>query len=98
MYCTDTGDIATGHIAGLSRLKTYAAFSSRITDKSLEILGGMPSLENLTFEYTTGIINAGLAFLAGLPRLREVNREGMPLVTREGAAVFPANVRVNYSV
>jgi hypothetical protein len=98
MYCRDTGDTATGHLAGLSRLKTYYAGSTQITDKSLEILGRMPSLEQLTFEATVGITNAGLAFLAGLPRLREVNLEGLPHVTRAGAAVFPANIRVNYVV
>jgi hypothetical protein len=98
MYCVGTGDTATSHVDGLSRLKTYAAFSSKITDRSLEILGRMPSLEHLTLQHTAGITNAGLVFLAGLPRLREVNLEGMPLVTREGAAAFPANVRVRYSV
>jgi hypothetical protein len=98
MYCTDTGDVATGHITGLSNLKTYAAFSSQITDKSLEILGRMRTLERLTFEYCKGISNAGLDFLAGLPRLREVRLEGSPLVTREGAKRFPTNVRVVYEI
>ncbi len=56
MYCRDTTDTATEHIA-----------------------------------------DAGLAFLARLPRLREVSLDGLPHVTREGAAVFPARVRVEYS-
>lgn len=96
MYCEDTGDAATEHLAALSRLKTYEAFSTRITDRSLEILGRMPALERLNFEYCAGITNAGLAFLAALPRLREIRLEGAPHVTRDGAAVFPANVRVSY--
>ena len=96
MYCKETGDVATGHIAGLSGLKSYAAFSSRITDVSLEILGRMPSLERLQFEYCAGITNAGLACLAALPRLREVELEGSPGVTRDGFAVLPDRVRVNY--
>jgi hypothetical protein len=98
MYCTNTGDIATGHITGLPNLRTYAAFSSQITDTSLEVLGRMPTLERLTFEYCAGITNAGIACLATLPRLREVRLEGSPSVTREGAACFPANVRVTYEI
>lgn len=96
MYCTDTGDIATGHLAGLTSLNTYAAFSSRITDQSLKILGRLPTIERLTFEHCAQITNAGLASLAALPRLREVRLEGSPFVTREGAMTFPANVRVTY--
>jgi hypothetical protein len=96
MYCTDTGDIATSHLAGLTSLTTYAAFSSRITDQSLKILGRLPNLERLTFEHCTQITNAGLAALATLPRLREVRLEGSPLVTREGAMMFPTHVRVSY--
>jgi hypothetical protein len=98
MYCRGTGDNATEHIAGLSQLKTYYAGSTQITDRSLEILGRMQSLERLNFEYCAGITNAGLAFLATLVRLREVGLRGSPAVTREGFAVFPANVHVNYSV
>ncbi|MGH7426924.1 MAG: hypothetical protein ACREJ4_00910 [Candidatus Methylomirabilaceae bacterium] len=38
MYCRDTGDVATEHIAGL-RLKSYYAGKTKITDRSLAILG-----------------------------------------------------------
>jgi hypothetical protein len=96
MYCRDTGDTATGHIAGLSRLKTYYAGATRITDRSLAILGRMASLESIEFHECAAITNAGLGCLARLPRLREVTLGGSQAVTREGAAVFPANVRVNY--
>lgn len=96
MYCTSTGDLATSHLARLPGLKHYAAFSSQITDRSLEILAGMPTLERLTFEYCRGITNAGLGHLAALPRLQALRIEGAPLVTREGVMQFPANVRVIY--
>ncbi len=72
MYCRDTTDVATGHIAGLRGLKTYYAGKTQITDRSLEILGGMPSLEQLEFYETKGVTDAGLVFLAALPRLREI--------------------------
>jgi hypothetical protein len=96
MYCRDTTDTATGHIAGLSRLKTYEAFTTRITDQSLEILGRVPSLERLRFHQCAGLTDRGLAFLAGLPRLRQVDLSHMPNLTPEGAAVFPAHVRVTW--
>ena len=96
MYCRDTGDAATEHIAGLSGLKTYYAGATQITDRSLEILGRMPSLETIEFYECAGITNVGVALLAGLPRLREITVGGSPGVTREGMAVFPATVRPNY--
>ena len=53
MYCRDTGDVATEHIAGLSRSKHYYAGKTQITDRSLEILGGMTSLEEVTLSACT---------------------------------------------
>lgn len=96
MYCRNTGDAATEHIAGLSRLKTYYAGKTNITDRSLEILGRMHSLETIEFWECGGITNSGLAALAALPKLREITVGGAPNVTREGMAVFPATVRANY--
>lgn len=95
MYCPDTGDAATEHIAGLSRLKTYYAGGTQITDRSLEILSRVISLESIEFFDCARISNAGNAFLANLPRLNKITVEGSPNVTREGIAVFPAAVRVN---
>ena len=97
MYCRDTTDVATGHIAGLSGLKTYYAGKTRITDRSLEILARMPSLERLEFWQTAGITNVGVAALTRLPRLRELSIDGSRGVTREVLAMFPASVRVSYS-
>jgi hypothetical protein len=95
MYCRDTTDVATGHIAGL-QLKSYYAGLTQITDRSLEILGRMLSLEAIELYETKGVTDAGLACLAGLPRLREMHLSGLPNVTFAGTAVFPANVRVEY--
>ena len=97
MYCRETGDTATEHIAGLSRLKTYYAGMTRITDRSLEILGRMRSLECLEFWQCAGITDTGITHLAGLPRLREVTLDGLAGVTRAVVGLFPAQVRVSYS-
>jgi hypothetical protein len=95
MYCRDTGDAATEHLIGLSGLKTYYAGSTQITDRSLQILGGLSSIEKIELEACVKITNAGVAFLTGLPRLRELSIGASPQVTREGMAGFPASVRVN---
>jgi hypothetical protein len=96
MYCRDTTDAATGHIAGM-RIKYYYAGLTLITDRSLEILGGMPSLEQVELYECQHVTDAGLPFLAGLPQLREVHLDGLPGVTLEGTRVFPAHVRVKYT-
>jgi hypothetical protein len=96
MYCRDTGDAATEQIAGLSMLKTYYAGSTQITDRSLEILSRMGSLESIEFFDCAGISNDGVRLLARLPLLCAITVEGSPKVTREGMLVFPASVRANY--
>jgi hypothetical protein len=96
MYCRDTGDAATEHIAGLSRLKHYYAGQTRMTDRSLEILGGMTSLEEVELSACTGISDAGLLHLARLPRLRKVSVDASARVSRAGIAVFPGHVRVDF--
>jgi hypothetical protein len=96
MYCRDTTDVATGHITGLP-LRYYYAGLTLITDRSLEILGRMSTLEQVEFYETKGITDAGLVFLAGLPNLREVAVDSAPGVTLQGTRVFPARVRVRYS-
>ena len=96
MYCRDTTDDATAHLAGLA-LTYYYAGLTQITDRSLEMLGRMDSLEQIELYECNGVTDAGLAFLAALPRLREVALDSLPGVTLEGTRVFPAHVRVRYS-
>jgi hypothetical protein len=96
MYCRETGDAATGHIEGL-RIKYYYAGLTQITDRSLEILGRMPSLEQVDLYECQHVTDAGLPFLAALPRLQEVHLDGLPRVTHAGTQVFPDRVRVYYS-
>jgi hypothetical protein len=96
MYCQDTGDNATEHVAGLNRLKSYYAGHTKITDRSLEILASMASLESLGFWQCAALTDAGIAQLAGLPNLREVTVEGLPGVTKTVLTAFPSHVRVNF--
>ena len=93
MYCRETGDAATEHIKGLA-IKYYYAGLTQITDRSLEILGGMESLEQVDFYECLKITDGDLPFLARLPRLREVHLDGLPGVTLEGTKVFRPGVHV----
>ncbi|MBV9879853.1 MAG: hypothetical protein JO180_05115 [Gemmatirosa sp.] len=94
MYCHDTGDVATGHLANLTRLRTYYAGKTRITDASLDILAGIDALEKIELWQTAGVTDAGVASLAALPRLRELSISGVPHVTRRGVSVLPPRVQV----
>jgi hypothetical protein len=96
MYCRDTGDAATEHIVNLP-LKYYYAGLTKITDRSLEILGRIPTLEQVDLYEVKGVTDAGIRHLAALPRLRVVNLESLPGVTLDGTRVFPASVQVKYS-
>lgn len=98
MYCRDTTDEATGHIAGLPSLKKYFASYNRITDRTPEILSGMQSLEEITFDSCAGLTNAGVTALARLTRLRELRVGGMPRVTADVVTAFPPGVRVVHAV
>lgn len=60
MYCRDTTDEATAHIADL-QIRYYYAGLTMITDRSLEILGRMSSLEQVGFYECKGVTDAGLA-------------------------------------
>jgi len=90
----DTGDLATEHISGLASLKTYYAGRTRITDRSLELLGRMSSLERLEFWECAALTEAGFADLSGLPRLREITIGGIPAIAKDAARLFPKKVRV----
>jgi hypothetical protein len=97
MYCRETTDVATAHIAKL-RLKSYYAGLTQITDRSLEILGRMLTLESVELYETKEVTDDGLVHLAALPRLREIHLSGLPNVTPAGTRVFPAHVLVDYNV
>jgi hypothetical protein len=97
MYCRDTGDAATGHIGKLKQLKHYYAGQTKITDRSLEILGRMASLERLEFWNCDGLTDTGIASLAALPRLQEVTLDGLRGVTKNVLSLFHSRVRVNYN-
>lgn len=95
MYCRDTGDQATEHIARLP-LQLYYAGKTKITDASLAVLGKMETLERIELWQTAGVTDAGIAHLTSLPRLRELAISGVPRVTRQGLSIFPPRVRVEY--
>jgi len=98
MYCRDTTDRATEHLAKLSTLKKYFVSYNRITDRTPEILSGITPLEELTFDSCAGLTNEGIKALARLPNLRHVSVGGMPRVTNAIVPAFPAHVRVSYQV
>lgn len=97
MYCRDTGDAATGHLAALPRLKHYYAGDTKITDRSLEVLSRLHSLERLEFWACRGLTDAGVALLAGLPALKELHLDGLQGVTPGVLDLFPSRVTVKYS-
>jgi hypothetical protein len=96
MYCDDTGDEATEHVSGLTRLKHYYAGKTQITDRSLEILGNIASLEEAQLSACARITNAGLVNLTKLPRLKHLSVDATTHVTRAGIAVFPPHVDVEF--
>jgi len=96
MYCRETGDAATEHIRRLAITYYYAGLT-QISDRSLEILGAMESLEHVDLYECMKLTDAGLPFLARLPRLREVHLDGLPGITLRGTEVFRPGVQVYYS-
>jgi hypothetical protein len=83
----DIGDEAP-RISLASRLKSYFAGSTEITDRSLEVLAGLSTLESIELEHTVHVTNSGIAALALLRNLQQVSIGGLPLVTRDGASIF----------
>jgi hypothetical protein len=96
MYCRETGDAATEHIRDL-RITYYYAGLTQITDRSLEILGAMESLEQVELYECLKVTDAGLPFLTRLPKLREAHFDGLPGVTLAGTKVFRPDVHVYHS-
>lgn len=96
MYCRDTTDRATEHIAPLPNLKKYYASYTLVTDRTPRILAGISSLEGIGLTQLHGVTNAGIAALTRLPRLRELDLGGLRNVTPDVAALFAPHVRVHY--
>jgi hypothetical protein len=97
MYCRETGDCATEHLGELSRLQFYYAGMTKITDRSLEILAGLESLEEVELWQCAGVTTEGVARLGALPRLRRLSLDGLPGVGKEVISRFGGGVRVSYS-
>lgn len=96
MYCRDTTDAATEHIAGLPALRKYFNSYTTITDRTPQLLSTMDSLEEITLSACNSVTDDGVAQLARLPRLRKVDVSGSGM-TANVATRFPARVVVRYS-
>jgi hypothetical protein len=90
-------DVATAHIAGLSKLKTFHAGETKITDRSLATLATMTSLEHVDVHGCAEITDAGVMLLAALPHLSQVSVGRCRQVTPAAATAFAPHVRVKYS-
>jgi hypothetical protein len=80
----------------MPRLKKYHAGYTVITDRGLELLSQIKSLEEISFEGCKNISDGGVQYLTSLPNLRELSIGGSPRVTRAGVKGFASGVRVNY--
>ena len=96
MYCRDTTDAATAHLMQLRNLKRYYAGATQITDRSLEMLSTLDSLERIELYECPNVTDAGLALLAAMPHLRELALSGLPGVSREVANALPSRIQVDY--
>jgi hypothetical protein len=93
MYCRDTTDEATEHVAGLRHLTDYFNSYTAITDRTPALLSGMDSLERVTLDTCHGLTNEGVSTLARLRRLRELRVSGRR-VTTDVARAFGSGVVV----
>lgn len=94
MYCRDTTDAATEHLAGLRSLRRYFNSYTTITDRTPEVLAGLESLERVTLDNCHRLTDAGIAHLARLPNLRHL-RVNSHNVTRAARAAFAVTVDVD---
>jgi hypothetical protein len=97
MYCRDTSDRATEHIATLPKLRKYFASYTKITDRTPEVLSRIEALEEVEIYGCPGITDAGVVRLARLPRLREVKISGQH-VTSAIVEAFPSGVKVQWDL
>jgi hypothetical protein len=92
MYNRATTDGATRHLAGHRTLTRYAAFGTQITDASLQVLAGLPSLEFVELDNLFGITDAGLRVLARAPKIRRLSVDTCARVTGEWLTSVPDGV------
>lgn len=97
MYCRDTTDLATEHVATMNKLTSYFASYTQITDRTPELLSRVSSLEQITFDGCAGLTNSGVATLARLPNLQKLSVSGRGISASVRAA-FPERVKVHYSL
>jgi hypothetical protein len=62
----------------------------------MELLSGIPSLEEISFYGCPGVTNNGVIALARLPRLRQLEISG-PNITSACAAAFPPHVTARFT-
>jgi F-box/leucine-rich repeat protein 14 len=96
MYCNDTDDAATEYLAGLSNLHKYNIWTTQITDKSLDVLSGMDSLQQILLQKCNRLTDEGLAKLQRLPLLRSLSLQQCQGLTEKGIGVFGVDVQVNF--
>ena len=70
---------------------------TQIIDRSLEMLGRTESLEHLEFWQCMALTDAGVANLAALPWLEQIEIYSSPNVSRNIAQPFRDTLRAQYS-
>jgi hypothetical protein len=96
MYCRETSDVATEHIVNLPRLKKYFTSYTKITDRSMQLLSTIRSLENISFYGCPAVTNSGVMALARLPRLRKLEAIG-PQITSASQTAFSGRVKTRFT-
>jgi hypothetical protein len=96
MYCRETSDVATEHIVNLPKLKKYFASYTKITDRSMQLLSNIRSLEDISFYGCPAVTDAGVVMLARLPRLRRLEATGQQ-ITSACEAAFSARVKTRFT-
>jgi hypothetical protein len=97
MYNRSTTDVATRHLAAHPALARYSAFGTQITDASLRILAGLPSLEAVELDNLFGITDTGLLALARAPKLQRLSVDTCAGVNGEWLKSVPARLAATFT-
>ena len=92
----DTDDTATEYITSLSELAKYNIWTTQITDRSLEILSKMDSLQDILLQKCNKVTDEGLGKLQRLLLLRSLRLMQCQELTEKGIGVFGEDVQVNF--